>query len=616
VNRILASEKLIRTTRRKFTLFSLIGIAIIIAISTIALSYHESVIQKQENMNQLHKALSKQILLIRDIAIFSEQFDSKLAKEQNDKLRLKFNLLIKSLHKENETFFQILKATDSVAFSDLEKELDKKGLRNAMQTYLDRAKILGTKEKLTDDDIKKNIEYLSNHSRVGVSDLFTFANRQVERIDRGSINQLDNMGSILVSLCLFGVVLSWFFGMRPVYSAILFQHEKLKDAIREEEKSSRSRSEFIANISHEIRTPMTAILGYAEKLENEDKLSREDRKNFSRIMKKNADHLMGLIDEILDVSKIESGKLKIDRSSTDLPQLLSEVYSSLNVKAQEKEIDLRFINRSEIPKVISVDAKRLKQILFNIIGNAIKFTEKGYVELIVEFDNRYNKLKFLIKDTGCGISEASRTKLFRPFEQIDNSGKRQFGGTGLGLVLSKSLAKQMGGDVVIAGSRPGVGTTFQVEIESPPVSGSDYMKFLSTGVAEQESISTDDENLLKGRKLLVVDDAKENARLFKMNLTAAGASVELAYDGFQALEKINSMKFDLVLLDIQMPGKDGYETLDEIKNSSFSSPIVALTAHGMKEEKDKMAAAGFNGLITKPVKADVLISSVVKYLNS
>lgn len=616
MKRIKASEELIQKTKKKFVIFSALGVAVVGAISIVALSYHSSVIHQQSKMQSLHETLSKQMLLIHDIAIFGERFNTEHISNKEVELKKRFNGLIENLNTENKKFFETLKETDLDSFNKLEAALKEKGLKNAMVNYIERARELGDKQTDTLREIKEDIKFLALNSREGLSEIFAFARDQIKKLNKESLGQLDRMGFVLIFLCLLEIVLAWFLAFRPFFSTVIEQHEKLKEAVIEVENSSRSRSEFLANISHEIRTPMTAILGYTEKLEIEDGLKADDRKKFLRIVNQNANHLLGLIDEILDVSKIESGKLKINKSSANLPQLLNEIYSALNVKAQEKKIDLRFENKNEIPKLIKTDPKRLKQILFNIIGNAIKFTDKGFAELSVEFIPRKNQLKFLIKDTGRGISKEDRKKLFRPFEQIDNSGKREFGGTGLGLVLSKNLAIQMGGDVVIAGSRPGVGTTFKVEISAMPIEGCEFVKFISTGVDEENPRSKWDQNPLRNCKVLVVDDAKENARLFKMNLAAAGAEVDLAYDGFQALKKAQEKKFDLILLDIQMPGKDGFETLSELRSISFDKPVIALTAHGMQEERDKTNVAGFDGHITKPVKADVLISSVIEHITS
>lgn len=309
---------------------------------------------------------------------------------------------------------------------------------------------------------------------------------------------------------------------------------------------------------------------------------------------------------------MESGKFDFEREKVDLSGTLNEVFSLINVKAQEKGIDLELMSDGSIPKFIYVDRKRVKQILFNIIGNAIKFTDEGFVEVVAKFDKKLNKLHLKVRDTGCGIPEKKIDSLFQPFEQADTSVTRVYGGSGLGLVLSRGLARGMGGDIVIVDSKLDGGTTMDISLgvgtDSP-----EMIEKLSTNVLvnlEEELDSLNDQTTLSGLRLLVVDDAKENARLFKLYLEGAGAKVSVANDGFEAIEAVNRNNFDLILLDLQMPGKDGFQVINELRESGFKKPIVALTAHAMHEEKIKTKQAGFDGHITKPVKPDHLIRSV------
>ena len=309
---------------------------------------------------------------------------------------------------------------------------------------------------------------------------------------------------------------------------------------------------------------------------------------------------------------MEAGKFNFEEEKVDVSSTLNEVFSLINVKAQEKEIDLEFRNEGEIPKFIYADRKRVKQILFNIIGNSIKFTDEGFVEVVARFDKAAQKLRIRVKDTGCGIPSSKVSGLFKPFQQADTSVTRVYGGSGLGLVLSRGLARGMGGDITIVDSKINEGTTMDVTIDVGTPEP-EMIDKLSTNVitdSHTEIESLNEQQILAGYKILVVDDAKENARLFKHYLEVAGAEVTVANDGFDALEESGREEFCLVLLDLQMPGKDGFQVIEELREANYRRPVVALTAHAMQEEKIKTKEAGFDGHITKPVKPDILVRSV------
>ena len=287
--------------------------------------------------------------------------------------------------------------------------------------------------------------------------------------------------------------------------------------------------------------------------------------------------------------------------------------SLLQVKADEKGIDLNFVVSDGTPAVIYIDPKRLKQILINLIGNSLKFTEVGEVTVSVSYCNDSQTISFLVEDTGVGITEEQLPKLFKPFEQGESSVSRKFGGTGLGLALSKKLAREMSGDVKILETKSGVGTKIEASFQVGEVISEDFVEFIKEEAKPAEVVNETSKQL-EGYRILVVEDAKENARLFKMYLEFVGANVEVCYCGESAVQMIKSQEFDVVLLDLQLPGKDGFQVLSESRNNGFYKPIIALTAHAMKEEVLKTQEAGFNMHITKPVKSNVLVESVSKIL--
>jgi hypothetical protein len=364
---------------------------------------------------------------------------------------------------------------------------------------------------------------------------------------------------------------------------------------------------------------MTGILGYAEILKNHDILY-EDKVKAVKIINNNSNHLLQLIDEILDVAKIESQKVTIQLKKVNVHKLIKDVYYLFKVKAKEKNIRFSMNSINTIPKFIKTDGKRLKQILINIVGNAIKFTDEGFVHVSIQLEhdqkNNKSKIYFTITDSGIGIKSEDQKKLFLPFMQVDSSESRKKGGTGLGLVLSKGLAKALGGTVVCNQSILGKGSIFEISINTGNVKLEDESSkindsfFINTyKVSSKEKLK-----ILENKKILVVDDAEENANLFKVYLKKAGAKVEIAYEGKAAFEKIYNNYFDLVLLDIQMPEMNGYEVLEKLKEVNYASPVVALTAHAMDDEIKKSKKAGFSFHITKPIKYDSFVTIISKIL--
>ena len=612
-----SSEEFIKSTRRKFIFFSLIGVLLVLFISLAGLRYHKKIMEQQKSAQELYTKLEKQIVLVNKVSSFSEKFDDYVSKQKKEALKGELLDLISELDKYNQEFNEWLSSNkEFLTTKDLNESIKKSDLKNNIEVYLTRARELVDDNPTTYAQTRENIRFLSQSSRGGLRDIFERLNEKIVVAQTRTLSKLREMGIMLVSLCVLQVVLVWLLVFRPLYSAIVIQHEKVVDALLKANTASRSKTDFLANISHEIRTPMTAIMGYANLLKDE-KLPQEKKAESAQIINRNAAHLLELIDEILDISKMESGKFDFEKEKVDVSSTLNEVFSLINVKAQEKEIDLEFGSEGDIPKYIFADRKRVKQILFNIIGNSIKFTDEGFVEVKAKFNKKTNKLMIRVRDTGCGIPTGKISSLFKPFQQADTSVTRVYGGSGLGLVLSRGLARGMGGDISIVESKVDEGTTMDVTIDvgtdEPELIGK-----LSTNVIQEdytEIENLNEQQILKNYKVLVVDDAKENARLFKYYLEQAGASVCVANDGFDALEESRREEFDLILLDLQMPGKDGFQVIKELRSEDYRKPIVALTAHAMQEEKLNTKKAGFDGHITKPVKPDILVRSVKYHID-
>ncbi len=378
------------------------------------------------------------------------------------------------------------------------------------------------------------------------------------------------------------------------------------------EAASRSKSQFLANMSHEIRTPLGAILGYSEFL-REPNLGHEERLAFIDTINRNGRDLAQLIDDILDLSKVEAGRIEIEKLRLSLPNLLTDVTTSLGVKAREKGLALTVLSDGTVPETIESDPTRLRQILLNVIGNAIKFTKQGSVTVTVKLlkrdDGRSSQLAFFVKDTGHGIAPDEQDRLFSAFMQADASTTRKFGGTGLGLALSRVLARALGGDVLLSESVPGQGSTFVVSVEVGRVETTRIIPL----VGEYPQAATFDKGTLQGIKVLVAEDSLDNQLLITRILKRAGASVDLAENGADAIKQALGSDYDLVLMDMQMPVLDGFDATTELRRRGYKRPIIALTAHAMREEREKSLRAGCDDHLTKPVNFKHLVYIVSQY---
>jgi len=398
--------------------------------------------------------------------------------------------------------------------------------------------------------------------------------------------------------------------------------------------ANKAKSEFLANMSHEIRTPMTAILGYAEGLLH-GQLSESDNLNALHTIRRSGEHLLQILNDVLDISKIEAGRLEAERIGTSLFQLVRQVQSLMQPRADAKSLQFLVEYDGAIPATIQTDPTRLQQILINLIGNAIKFTDQGSVRLqtrLVDDDPANPMLEFDVIDSGIGMTTEQVARLFQPFTQVDSSTKRKFGGTGLGLTISKRLAQMLGGDIAVD-SKPGMGSTFRVTIATGPLDGVELIEHPperapgrapATGPASRGSKRTirpgPSEEKLDCRVLLA-EDSPDNQRLFSLLLEQAGAQVTTAENGKIAVEKAlaahlqgrgdeSQRHFDVILMDMQMPVMDGYEAARTLRERGYSGPIIALTAHAMAGDRDKCMSAGCNDYLTKPIGRSKLIALV------
>jgi PAS domain S-box-containing protein len=388
---------------------------------------------------------------------------------------------------------------------------------------------------------------------------------------------------------------------------------KAKDAA---EAANRAKSEFLANMSHEIRTPMNAILGFTELLKRGYSRNERDTTKFLNTIHSSGTHLLELINDILDLSKVEAGQMEMERIPCAPHQIVREVVTVLTSVAQRKGIALEFQVRSPVPATIQSDPRRLRQIVTNLVGNAIKFTEKGGVRvaLHLETGDAAPLLAIDVTDSGIGIPVDKLDSIFNPFVQADTSVTRRFGGTGLGLSISRRFARALGGNIA-ASSEPGKGSTFAVTIDCGSLAGVRMLQPAEVLAAQEDArVHEKVQWQFPQARVLVVDDGPENRDLVTLVLEEYGLQVEQAENGKAGLDRALQGQFDVILIDIQMPVMDGNTATRLMREHGLKLPIYALTANAMKGFEEEIVAAGFTGYLTKPLDIDQLVATLAETL--
>jgi PAS domain S-box-containing protein len=407
-------------------------------------------------------------------------------------------------------------------------------------------------------------------------------------------------------------------------------NEELRAARDAAEAASRAKTEFLANMSHEIRTPMTAILGFAEKLLDPN-LAEHDRSESVNTIHNNGRHLLQIINDILDLSRIEAGKLDVEQVRCSLAALVDEVWSLMQVRADSKGLTFAVDYEGPVPVAIRTDPVRLKQVLINLIGNAIKFTEAGGVRLSMRFlparpadraGPAEPMIEFQVVDTGVGMSDEQMVEVFQPFHQADSSTTRKYGGSGLGLAISKRLVRMLNGDMSVK-SQLNQGSTFTVTLPTGPLDGMDMVDLTAGRPLEESNVDIPTRGelptLRQGCRILLAEDGPDNQRLIAYVLQKAGADVTIKDNGKVAMEAAlaahdKANPFDVILMDMQMPVLDGYQATRALRRSGYRGPIIALTAHAMASDRDKCLKAGCDGYATKPIDRAMLIRTIAEQL--
>ncbi len=376
--------------------------------------------------------------------------------------------------------------------------------------------------------------------------------------------------------------------------------QDLVEARKIAEEADQAKSAFLANMSHEIRTPMSSILGFADLIKN-SRLEPDKVSSYIDIIIRNGKHLLDIVNDVLDLSKVEAGQLNVDIANVNLKKLIEEVVLFLSSVAEYNNVTLKMGDCFKEDIVIKADSTRLKQVLINLIGNSIKFSKGGTV--LIDCQIAQTTIDIIIEDNGIGIPIEKQRQLFIPFSQLTDCNELTMRGTGLGLCLSKKLMQNMNGDILLERSEPNQGTTFLVRT----LLGDSH-------IAEFSPIQTRtpiEKECLKDRKIFVVDDSKDNQMLLQIMLEKYGATIDFAEDGQQAVEQVNNKQFDIVLMDYKMPVMDGFEATQNIRMSGNSVPIILLTANAMKGEREKSLQAGADAYISKPIDWSALLQSIL-----
>ncbi|WP_455222139.1 ATP-binding protein [Kaarinaea lacus] len=404
-------------------------------------------------------------------------------------------------------------------------------------------------------------------------------------------------------------LLIWLF-LLPIYVSRLLYI--LESALLAANNANKAKSTFLANMSHEIRTPLTAIIGYAE-VSLDGNQTLQERSTALKTIVRSGNHLLNIINDILDFSKVEANQLDVEIVPVDLFQLVFDVESIMRPQAEKKGLKFEFRYDFPLPTTFATDPVRLKQILLNLCSNAIKFTEKGTIYITINCNGANQVMQFTVEDTGIGMTGKQLSKLFKPFQQADSSITRRFGGTGLGLSLSKRLAEMLGGNIEVQ-SLPDIGTRFTVSVKTGSLINSQFVHSLKQVAPVKEPDTGFIEDVPLSGKVLLAEDNQTNQQLLSMLLRKMGAEVSIAENGEVAVTLAQQNHYDLIYMDMQMPVLSGIDAVKILRSQNYERPIVALTANATNEDKMICINAGCNDFLTKPTPREKLFKMTSRYL--
>lgn len=447
-----------------------------------------------------------------------------------------------------------------------------------------------------------------------LTQLYDYQQQQANQAaaEAGHANQEARIWMLLLSAVAgaIGIMIAVVVGRRTVQAQR--EREKYLDEIK---RANEAKSAFLANMSHEIRTPLTAIIGFADASLDGDHTA-EERQNAFRTIVRSGKHLLQIINDILDLSKVEADKLEVERIALSPFQLLAEVDGLVRMQAVEKGLAFNIEHEFPLPEKIASDPIRIKQVLINLCGNAIKFTHSGHVNIRVSYDQQAQLFHFTVVDSGIGLNKEQINRIFCAFIQADSSTTRKYGGTGLGLSLSRRLAQMLGGSLEVI-SEPGIGSSFDFTVDPGPLNDVRMINNVGEIVIHQETpANSATRNYTAEGKILLAEDTLENQTLLSLYLRKTGAQVHVVENGQLAVEAARQEQFDLIFMDMQMPVMDGLEAVRLLRQHGYDRPIVALTANAMNADKQRCLQAGCDDFISKPVDREQLLQVTARYLQA
>lgn len=384
--------------------------------------------------------------------------------------------------------------------------------------------------------------------------------------------------------------------------------KELEVAKNEAEKANHAKSEFLSSMSHELRTPLNAIVCFSELLESKEGLDSES-KDFAKDIVSASHNLLDLVNGVLDISKIEAGKMELINKEYNSQELFNSLSTMVIPRIGDKPIDFKTVIASDIPPVLKGDTGKLKQIILNLLTNAVKYTDKGFIkyriECINDFKNNQTKLIITVTDTGRGIKKEDIDRLFKKFERLEEDRNTSIEGTGLGLAITEGLAELMGGKITVI-SDYGKGSTFKFVV---------IQEIVNVEIKEKSSNTISfDYNTFEGKKALIVDDSKLNLKVAENVLKNFLVTTESVTSGLECLSCVNSKKYDIIFMDIMMPNMSGVEVLRKLRENGVNTPVIALTADAIEGQEEKYMSEGFDGYISKPINKEKLSYVLNKYL--
>ncbi len=588
-----------------FTVLILLGSLMTIAVNEIQHNEQQLLSVTQELTEVGHAFVMRDAANNRALILY------RMAQTDDDFYR---DDLYTDFRKYGSAFMLSFNAVNSTIFRKKDIELfalAKKSIQKGGQTQTKTAidLIEGEIEQAQDDlaniiipiqtDVRNKLTALSDSLRENADNELD----SISKKNKFSILLIRIIGSTAI---LLGLIITFYVTRRVTKTEAAFKEQRFLA-----EKASQAKTMFLATMSHEIRSPLAAIIGFSDLLRKQN--SEDSKSNaFIESIHRNGKHLLQLINDILDITKIEAGQLNVEIITTSLFSLLNEFKSTVASNAYNKGLNFKLNFSYPLPEEIKTDPIRLKQILFNLSSNAIKFTDKGCININISYDRFNSKLIFDVIDTGIGLTDEQQEKVFESFTQADSSTTRKYGGSGLGLNICKLLVEKLGGELRVE-SRLNHGSKFSFTINIGEVTKEQLIHSPANHKIEKDNKTINSDTKLQG-SVLLAEDTIDNQNLIEMYVTDTGANITIVNNGAQAVKICETQKFDLILMDMQMPEMDGIEATKTIRLTDSNTPIISLTANAMRSDYEKCIEAGATEFLTKPIDIERFNQTLFKYL--